>query len=254
MYCHYRLYLQGIFLKKPNTDRTFTILEPSPDTDPIPLKSGAYSTGTTYESSGDGIIAKILFNILDKTSVSNLTITSASVSDIQGNKSTPPDISNAKAEVAPYATISASAGSGGSISPSRTIKVKKGLSQSFSITPNSCYRIKDVQDNGVSKGQINPYVLNDIKENHTIYVSFEINTYTIQASAGTGCSITPSGNIALQCGQSQTFTVKPDACFHIADVKVDGLSKGKIKEYPFPNINSNHTIQAECLSFGSGRH
>jgi len=51
-------------------------------------------------------------------------------------------------------TITASSGTGGSISPSGTIVVNQGANQSFAITPNTGFTIADVQVDSVSQGAI----------------------------------------------------------------------------------------------------
>ena len=68
--------------------------------------------------------------------------------------------------------------------------------------------------------------------------------YTVSATAGANGSITPSGSVSLAYGNSQTFTITPAAGYHVADVKVDGVSKGPITTYAFGSINTNHTISA----------
>lgn len=47
-------------------------------------------------------------------------------------------------------------------------------------------------------------------------------TYTIVASAGTGGSISPSGNVSVEHGASQTFTITADSGYHISRILVDG--------------------------------
>ena len=69
-------------------------------------------------------------------------------------------------------------------------------------------------------------------------------TYLITASAGAGGSISPSGQISVQQGAGKTFTITPNSGYVIADVKVDGVSKGKITSYTFSAVNANHTIAA----------
>ena len=67
--------------------------------------------------------------------------------------------------------------------------------------------------------------------------------YTIQATTGTGGSITPSGNVSVREGQDQTFTITPDKGYAVANVKIDGKSIGAVKSYTFENVRSTHTIE-----------
>jgi len=70
------------------------------------------------------------------------------------------------------------------------------------------------------------------------------NTYTITTSSGSGGSITPSGTITVNSGESKTFTITLYSGYKISNVKVDGISKGSISSYIFTNVTSNHTIEA----------
>ena len=68
--------------------------------------------------------------------------------------------------------------------------------------------------------------------------------YTIKATAGTGGSISPSGNVSVREGADQTFTITPDKGYAVANVKIDGKSIGAVKSYTFENIKRAHTIEA----------
>ncbi|MEA3313295.1 MAG: SBBP repeat-containing protein [Caldisericota bacterium] len=70
------------------------------------------------------------------------------------------------------------------------------------------------------------------------------DTYTITATAGSNGTITPSGDITVNYGDSQTFTITPDTGYHISDVLVDGTSVGDVETYTFNSVTSNHTISA----------
>jgi len=58
-------------------------------------------------------------------------------------------------------TITASAGTGGSISPTGTVTVNSGASQTFAITPNSGYQISAVTVDGVSVGAVSSYTFDN---------------------------------------------------------------------------------------------
>lgn len=141
-------------------------------------------------------------------------------------------------------TITASAGAGGSISPSGAVSVNHGDNQTFTITPDANYHIAGVTVDSVSQGAVSSFTFNNVTEAHTISATFAINTYTITASAGANGSISPSGAVILNHGASQTFTITPDAAYHVADVLVDGVSVGAVTTYPFTNVTANHTIEA----------
>ena len=67
--------------------------------------------------------------------------------------------------------------------------------------------------------------------------------YTIKATAGTGGSISPSGNVSVREGRDQTFTITPDKDYAVANVKIDGKSIGAVKSYTFDNVRRTHTIE-----------
>ena len=67
--------------------------------------------------------------------------------------------------------------------------------------------------------------------------------YTIKATAGTGGSISPFGNVSVREGRDQTFTITPDKGYAVANVKIDGKSIGAVKSYTFENVSRTHTIE-----------
>ena len=69
-------------------------------------------------------------------------------------------------------------------------------------------------------------------------------THTIVASAGAGGTINPSGNVMVNDGADQGFTITPDPCYDILDVAVDGVPQGPQAAYTFFNVQANHTIAA----------
>jgi hypothetical protein len=68
--------------------------------------------------------------------------------------------------------------------------------------------------------------------------------YTITASAGPNGSITPSGAVMVASGASQTFVIKPDSGYHVANVLVDGSSAGAVTSYRFTKVTAGHAIAA----------
>lgn len=74
--------------------------------------------------------------------------------------------------VRPYYTITATAGIHGSISPSGSVSVIHGGSQSFTITPNTGYAIANVRIDGVSIGAVRYYTFENVTSSHTIEAVF----------------------------------------------------------------------------------
>ena len=71
--------------------------------------------------------------------------------------------------------------------------------------------------------------------------------YTIKATAGTGGSISPSGNVSVREGRDQTFTITPDKGYAVSNVKIDGKSIGAVKSYTFENVRRTHTIEVSFM-------
>ncbi len=69
-------------------------------------------------------------------------------------------------------TITATAGNGGSISPSGAVVVNQGSGQTFTITPDANYLVADVKVDGASVGAVNTYTFSNVTENHNIDASF----------------------------------------------------------------------------------
>lgn len=138
--------------------------------------------------------------------------------------------------------ISASAGTGGSISPNGTTKVKYGEDKTFTITPNEGYEIKSVIVDGQDKGKITSYTFNDVKGEHTISASFVKKTFNITASAGAGGSVSPNGTSTVSYGDNKTFSFTPNQGYKVKSVVVDGVNKGELTTYTFSNVKAAHSI------------
>ena len=84
-----------------------------------------------------------------------------------------------------------------------------GADQEFVITPDEGFHILDVLVDDVSIGAVTSHTFENVTADHTIAATFEINTYTIAATAGENGSIDPSGDVEVQHGASQGSTGTP---------------------------------------------
>ncbi len=103
----------------------------------------------------------------------------------------------ASGNLPPVYTITASAGTGGTISPSGAVQVASGGSQTFTIAANSGYAISSVTVDGSSVGAVSSYTFNNVTANHTISAAFSStsgNTIKI-LKTGAGIDMTYVSNL-----------------------------------------------------------
>jgi mannan endo-1,4-beta-mannosidase len=143
----------------------------------------------------------------------------------------------------PSYTVTASAGSNGSISPTSS-SVASGGSQTLTITPNSGYQIATLTDNGTNvTATNNQYVVSNVTANRTIAVTFSaLPTYTVTASAGSNGSISPTSS-TVASGGSQTLTITPNSGYQIATLTDNGTNvTATNNQYVVSNVTANRTI------------
>ena len=145
-------------------------------------------------------------------------------------------------------TITASVGSGGTISPSGSVSVNYGSSQSFTVTPNAGYTAHLTVDGSTVNLTNNTYILSNVKTTHTVVASFILQTELMTVSAGSNGAISPSGPVSVNYGSNQVFTVTPNAGY-TASLTVDGAAVTLTNNtYTLNNITSPHTIAASFTS------
>jgi hypothetical protein len=113
-------------------------------------------------------------------------------------------------------TITASAGTGGSISPSGATSVSYGASRIYTIAAATGYNVSSVTVDGVSVGAVTSYTFSNVTTNHTIAATFTpvTSSYTLTVTtSGTGIgSVTtnPAGT-SFNAGAVVTLTAAPNA-------------------------------------------
>jgi len=161
-------------------------------------------------------------------------------------------------ETATTHTITATAGENGTITPSGAIEVVDGESKTFTIVAATGYHIASVMVDEVEAIESlveGVYTFTNVTGNHTIAVTFAINTFTITATAGENGTITPE-EVAVIPGENAEFTITPAEGYRIAAVVVDAETEGEANVtndvvagdeaffYTFTNVTANHTIHA----------
>ncbi|MES0336206.1 MAG: FG-GAP-like repeat-containing protein [Candidatus Magnetobacterium sp. LHC-1] len=145
-------------------------------------------------------------------------------------------------------TVNATAGTGGSISPS-TRTVTSGATTTFTVTPDAGYTASVTGCGGSLSG--NTYTTGAITADCTVTATFSqtpSTTYTVTATAGTGGAITPSTQ-TVASGATTTFTVTPNTGYSIASVTGCGGSLSG-------NTYTTGAITADCTvtaTFTSGQ-
>jgi hypothetical protein len=140
---------------------------------------------------------------------------------------------------------------GGTVSPSGKVLVTTGDEPTFTFTPQSGYRLKEVLIDGyndVTAVANGFYTFAPVMSAHTIVGKFEKQDFIITSSMGTaGGTISPIGETAVTYGGSKAYTITAQTGYIIDQVLIDGtnnptaVSSGK---YTFSNVTASHTIVA----------
>jgi N-acetylneuraminic acid mutarotase len=118
-------------------------------------------------------------------------------------------------------TVSATAGTGGTISPS-SAQVNSGGTTTFTVTPASGYAIDTVTGCGASATATGTYTTGSITSNCTVSATF-VAVYTVSATATAGGTISPS-TAQVNSGGTATFTVTPSSGYVVNTVSGCGGS------------------------------
>ena len=142
----------------------------------------------------------------------------------------------------PTYTITAFAGSGGSIDPTGAVTVNFGADQAFTITPTTGYHVVDVMADGASAGAVTTYTFENVSANHTITASFEINTYTLTYTAGAHGWINGTSPQTVNHGADGTaVTAVPDTGYHFVSWSDGVLTASRTDT----NITANLSVTAD---------
>ena len=212
----------------------------------VSVTSGGSQT-FTITASNDYEVADVLVD-----SVSQGAITSYTFTHVTANHTITVTF---KQKPATTYTITASAGSNGTISPSGSVSVTSGGSQTFTISALDGYEVESVLVDNQSQGAITTYTFTNVTANHTITVTFKQKPaaqYTIEATAGDNGRITPAGTTAYDAGTTPTYTFIPDDDYVVGTVKVDDNPVAITdKTYTFPALGNNHKINVTFVPAGS---
>jgi len=148
------------------------------------------------------------------------------------------------------------------------VEVNAGEGYEFTVIPDNGYKVVSVIADGVeytadslpdgsNKGE-KIFRFDAVTHDSEIYAVFESEqaqptVYTIQAAAGEGGIIEPSGEVKVTKGESQTFVMKPNDGYTILSVEVNGQERAPesledgpeqgTKQYTFENVSANNSIK-----------
>ncbi|MDR3478368.1 MAG: hypothetical protein P4M14_10090 [Gammaproteobacteria bacterium] len=147
-------------------------------------------------------------------------------------------------------TITPTAGSHGTISPSSVLTVNKNSSQIFTALPNAGYTISQwLLDGNLAQTSGSSYTLTNITANHNVQVTFAAIQYVITPSAGANGAISPNTPQSVNSSSNQTFTATPAAGFTVNQWLVDGtLAQTGGTSFTLTNITAPHTVQVTFTS------
>lgn len=138
--------------------------------------------------------------------------------------------------------IVASAGDGGSISPSGSVYAEADSSKTFTITPATGWELDSLKVNGSSVPAASSYTFTSVNANSTIRATFKKQILQItKAVTGSG---TISGDVSAEYGSGKTYTFTPAEGWEIKDIQINGKSVGAKTSYTISSITGNTTISA----------
>ena len=145
-----------------------------------------------------------------------------------------------------YFTITATAGSGGVISPSGSVPVSSGANQTFTFTPNTNYDIDQVMVDGVvnSTAKANGYyAFSNVTAPHTISVTFkQIQQYTVSTSSNPVAGGTTSGDGAYFSGTSCTVSALANTGYVFESWTENGAVVSTNPSYTFTVSNDRSLV------------
>jgi ADP-ribose pyrophosphatase YjhB (NUDIX family) len=183
---------------------------------------------TLYFNTTTGYNLEVIIDGISQGPISNYTFSNVTMSHVVTVTSTKPF------------TITALSGENGSIIPSGLVAVDSGRSQTFSFNVNDGYHVSKILVDNASQNIADFYTFNNVTRNHTIEVSFAINTYNLTVLTDSHSTITP-GNASVTYGETQLFNIASDSGF-VSHVYLDGVDQGNFTSFNLTNVQENHAI------------
>jgi signal transduction histidine kinase len=152
--------------------------------------------------------------------------------------------------------LTASAGVGGSVSPSGAITVDDGSNQVIDVTPNTGYHISGYFSNSsyscTPSGNDATCTVSDITSDQYLTADFALDTNTLTISGETGGSVAPTGPVAVNYGGSEVVDVTPNSGYHINGYSSNGdvscVPSGSDSTCTISNVTSDRYFTADFAS------
>ena len=160
------------------------------------------------------------------------------------------------AEIPPDSyVVTVNCGEHGTVTPG-TADYESGTEVTFTVTPDSGYRVKSVTLDGKAVTLTNGKYTFKVTANCTFEAEFEAipaDRYTVTVKCGEHGTVTP-GTADYESGTEVTLTVTPDSGYRVKSVTLDGkavtLTNGK---YTF-KVTANCTFEAEFEAIPADRY
>ena len=158
-------------------------------------------------------------------------------------------------------TITTSAGSNGSITPSATVNY--GSNKTINMSPSTGYEVNEVIVDGINKGKITTYTFNNITDNHTISVTFkklDEQKFTVN------CTTVQNGNISVSptsatVGTKITIYVNPSEGYRLKQIDSSPNVTINNNQFTMPAQNVTLTpvfeqieVQTYAITVGTSEH
>lgn len=130
----------------------------------------------------------------------------------------------------------------GMISPANDTVLNNGESISYEFIAGTGYHIKDILIDNESKGPIETFIFNDVKENHTIHVIFAIDTFLLEYGTDiNGTIIGDSVQVVEYNKSGSCVEAVPNVNYEFV-----GWSDGSLEN---PRIDNNVTDDINVIAF-----
>ncbi|WII07630.1 hypothetical protein PED39_00085 [Methanomassiliicoccales archaeon LGM-RCC1] len=144
-----------------------------------------------------------------------------------------------------YPMITASADSDAYISPEGYVLVIPGKDQTFVYGSKIGHTVSKVVVDGYEVEPTGAYTFENVREDHTIDVFIDMRCHVVTANSSYGGTITPSGRILVQDGNSITFTLTPMAGYVLSGITVDGKTvRSYGLTFTLSDIRDDHAVYA----------